>query len=548
MCVKREKPEDRCLFLRLGSFWIIFLVLTTALFAQSVPLDALLRGGRIHYQGGRYERALEQFQKALEQYGSTADNGTLARIHLWVGLCEAQLKRWRSAGEHFLLAMEKDSTVVTDIRADEQQVYWVWTALITTARESYSLSEFEKAISYAQGALRVEPTKSQTYSIIANAYSALGQYEEMRNIAHKMLSLNSGSAEAFSLIGLYFLQKPDSLWTTPALKISRWDSCRYYYEEALKIYRARMDSAERELGSLLKAGDTDRVRSVAMRLIEKQRFYPPEELKLYIEKELGQGKQLQQLAQVASRLFYAANNINVTSARLGSAMLRAGAEARGDTAERYRVLAESLFVQALRYDPTDWGSLFNLGITQYQGRKDSLAMESFRRVITNTVIPISVLPSDLRTRLIAEIGEPTNPGYLELAGNLLKTVDSTVFALGYLGGSYPWLYFPTGNEESGDTAGIFLSSHPRGQLENVYFLLGITQTGFGLSLIERKEVARGKAILSEAIGNLRMVTRLNPKNAEAYQNLVHCYRETGDKNKATWAYEMYKKLKENIGR
>ncbi|MEO0022572.1 MAG: tetratricopeptide repeat protein, partial [candidate division WOR-3 bacterium] len=87
--------------------------------AQNVPLDALLRGGRIHYQGGRYERAREQFQKALDQYGSTADSKTLAQIHLWLGLCDAQLNQLIPAAGHFLAAISNDSSIVEDIRKDE---------------------------------------------------------------------------------------------------------------------------------------------------------------------------------------------------------------------------------------------------------------------------------------------------------------------------------------------------------------------------------------------------------------------------------------------
>lgn len=545
MCERRQESEDRSRMSKLRSFWIIFWALTTALLAQSVPLDALMRGGRIHYQGGRYERAREQFQKALEEYGSTADNATLAEIHLWFGLSEAQLKQLHSAAEHFLLALEKDSNIVAHIHKDEQQEYWVWSALIAASRESYNAGEFGKAIKYARGALLVEPSRSQIYSIIANAYSALGEYEEMRRTAERMLSLNTASADAYSLIGLYFLQKPESLWVTPGAKRARWDSACYYYEEALKIYRARLDSAKRELASVLKTTDTVRLHSVAGELIERQRFSPPEELKRYLEKDLGQAKQLPQLAQVASRLFYAANNLNVTFSRLGSAMLRASAETKGDTTERYRVRAESLFTQALTYDRFDYSTLFNLGIAQYQGGNDSLAMESFRRVVSGTVVPISLLPVELGNQLLSQLPtEVTNTGYWELAGDLLAVIDSTLFLLGYRGGSYSWCYFPVPEQGKGvvDTSGVFLSTQNPGQLENIYLLLGISQAGFGRSLLEAKKSEPGKALLKEAIGNLAKVTKINPKNAEAYLNLVHCYRETNDKDKAVWAYEMYKKL------
>jgi tetratricopeptide (TPR) repeat protein len=530
-------------------FAIPLVVLSGVVVAQNVPLDALLRGGRIHYQGGRYERAREQFEKALEQYGTTVDNPTLASIHLWLGLCEAQLNRLTPAAEHFLKAVENDSHLVTSIRNDEQQEYWVWTAFITASRENYAAGDYEKTITYARAALKIHPDRSQPYSLIANSYSTMGKYEDMLTTARQMLALNTASAEAYSLIGLYFFQKPDSAWKTPQAKQTRWDSVYYYYSEALKIYHARLDSALTELGNLLKTTDTNRVRVVAEQLVEKQRFSPPEELKRYIEKELAGGKQLERFAQIASRLFYAENNLNVTSARLGTALLRASAEAKRDTAERYRVQAESLFAQALKYDRFDFTTMFNLGIAQYQGRNDSLAAATFSQVIAGTVVPLSVLPPNLIAQLVAQISpEAAKTGYLQLTGDLLGVVDSTLFALGYRAGSYSWFYFPDKKEQKefplnpADTAGMFLSAENPVQLENIYLLYGTSLTGFGLAQIEAARAERGKSILNQAIPNLIMTTKINPKNGEAYLNLVHCYRETGNKDKAAWAYEVYKKL------
>ncbi len=525
-------------------------ILGGLVFAQNVPLDALLRGGRIHFQGGRYERAREQFQKALEQYGTTADNVTLGNIYLWLGLCEAQLNNLLIAAEHFHQALKNDSTLAEHIAKDEQQEYWVWNAFITASREKYATGDYENAILYARAALKIHPDRSQPYSIIANAYSTMGNYDDMLATARQMLAFNNASAEAYSLIGLYFFQKPDTAWKTPEAKRARWDSTYHYYNRALQIYQARLDSALQDLRNILKTTDTTRIRTIAENLITKQRYYPPEELKRYIEKELGQGKQLEKIAQITSRLFYTANNLNVTSARLGTAMLRASGETKGTIAENYRRQAESLFTQALIYDPNDYTTLFNLGITQYQGRNDSLAAITFAQVIKGTVAPISILPPKLIETLLSQISpEAANTGYLQLAGDLLTIVDSTLFELGYRSGSFSWLYFPDIKERKGgfpltlnDTNGIFLSVENPVQLENIYLLLGVAQTGLGLAKIEASQKDEGKSLLNQAIPNLLMTTKINPRNAEAYLNLVHCYREIGDKNKAASAYEMYKSL------
>ncbi len=46
--------------------FFLLTVLVGALIAKTLPLDARLRGGRIHFQGGRYQKALEQFEIILK--------------------------------------------------------------------------------------------------------------------------------------------------------------------------------------------------------------------------------------------------------------------------------------------------------------------------------------------------------------------------------------------------------------------------------------------------------------------------------------------------
>ena len=135
------------------------ILLTAMLFVplaaqQSIPLDALMRGGRIHYEGQRYDRAKEQFNKALTQYGATADNTALGQIHFWLGLTEAELHNYGAAADHFLTAMGKDTTLATKIRANEQWQFLSWTALISATRDSYNAGTFDAALKYALGALK----------------------------------------------------------------------------------------------------------------------------------------------------------------------------------------------------------------------------------------------------------------------------------------------------------------------------------------------------------------------------------------------------------
>ncbi len=519
--------------------------------AQTIPLDALLRGARIHYSGGRIERAKEQFEKALEQYGEQVDNPTLAQIHIWLGLSEAQLRSFAEAADHFQKALAADSSSVGQIRQDEQKQYWAWTALINTARKAYNRGSYDSSLTYALVALEINPEKPGTYSLLANSYSALGQYDEMLATAQELLRLDAESPDGFSLIGLYYLQKPDSLWPDE-MKQARWDSCGHYYNQGISIYETRFENARKTLGDILRIADPDRLDEVTVNLVEKSRAGNQEELKRYIEQDLDAAKQLSEIAQFASQLFYAANNLNVSSSRAGSAMLRASSETEGDNSTQFKARAESLFNKALEYDPYDFTAMFNLGIVQYQSQQDSLAQTTFQRVIDGAVVPFTELPDDWQNTLLELITpDAARTSCLSLDGSTLASIDSILATKGHLAGGYAWLYFPKLRDKdqfteatAEDAADMFLSLRSPQALENIYLLLGVSQTGIGLSLVEAKQKDAAKEKFDQAIATLKMVIVINPQNAEAYQNLVHCYRETNQKKKAEQAYLKYKELSE----
>jgi len=537
---------------------LTIILLTAALFvplaAQQIPLDALMRGGRIHYDGQRYERAKEQFTKALTQYGATADNVALSQIEFWLGLCHEQLRNHAVAAAHFLTAMEKDTALAAKIRANEEWQYLSWTALISATRDSYNAGTNDAALKCALGALNVDPSKSQTYALVANIYSALARYDEMRAIAGDLLKLDAGAPEALSLLGLYFLQKPDSLWSSNETRVVRWDSAGYYYDEAIRSYEKRFAAARAELEKQLKLTDSARLSQVVSRLVEKSRLQDQAELKRYIEKDLKATtqQQLADVAQTAGKLFFAANNLNVASSRAGTAMLRAATETRADTSERFRARAEALFGRAVEYDSSDFISLFNLGITQYQGKKDSLAEISLQTVIDGAAAPVGALPQpwlDSILKLVTPAVAET--GYAQITGLLAGKVDSVLITQGRKSAGYGWLYFPdlktrklTGPATLADTAGMFLSLEMPKLMEQAFLWLGSSQTGLATALSDAGKKDAAKAGYERAIVNLLIATKLEPKNSDAFQNLGICYREINQKDKALNAFETAKKLRD----
>ena len=521
------------------------------LVAQDIPLDALMRGGRIHYDGQRYDRAKEQFAKALDKYGATADNATLGQIHLWLGLAQEQLHHDTAAADNFVAAIEKDTAAAARIRANEQWQYLAWTALISATRAKYNVEAYDPALRYALAALKVDPSKSQTYALVANIYSALKRYDDMRATADDLLKLDAGAPEAMSLLGLYFLQKPDSLWLTAEARAVRWDSTGYYYDQAIAAYEKRFVAAKADLAKLLKLTNTGSLSHITSLLIDKSRLPDQSELKRYIETDLKESKRLAEVAQIAGRLFYAANNLNVASSRAGTALLRAATETTRDTSERFRAKAEALFARAVEYDSSDFTSLFNLGITQYQGKKDSLAERSLRAVIDGAVVPIGNLPQPWLDSTLALVTQANvDAGHVELTGKLAQTIDSILAASGRRNVGFSWLYFPNlkgrklaGTAAVADTAGMFLSLEMPQLMEQAYLWLGSSQTGLATALSDAGKKETARTVYERAIANLLIATRLDPSSADAFQNLGICYRETNQKDKALRAFEAADKLR-----
>ncbi|UCG44492.1 MAG: tetratricopeptide repeat protein [candidate division WOR-3 bacterium] len=540
-------PKSRKLFLVLG-----LLIAGSLLAQQQIPLDAMLRGGRIHYTGSRYERAKEQFQGALDAYRSEVDNVQLAEIHIWLGLSQAQLRENEDAARNFRAALAADSSAAERIRQDEQWQYWTWNSLINVARKSYNAGVYDTSLVSALAAIKIDPGKAGTYTLVANSYSALGMYDEMLLTARDMLALDTRSPDGLSLVGLYYLQRPDSLWTGD-MKLGRWDSCAYYYNAALEVYEERYAAAVDSLDQTLELGDQARLAEIAGILVEKSREADQAELKAYIETELKAKNRLNQVAKVASQLFYSANNLNVSSSRAGSAMLRAASEPdmNAENRDRFRGMAEDLFNKALTYDPYDYTAVFNLGIVQYQSQKDSLAEQTFMRAAEGAVTRLTDLPADIRDSLLALVSEQTaGQGYTTYGGLLLAAVDSVVAETGNPSGGYSWLYFPDLRNRKPfvaptveDAGAMFVSPLAPGVIENTFLLLGVSQTSMGMALKndEREEEARAK--FNAALDNLDMVITINPSSADAWQNKGHCLRELGQTDKAAEAFKKYEELK-----
>ena len=108
---------------------LAIILLTAALFMplvaqQPVPLDALMRGGRIHYEGQRYERAKEQFTKVIElqpkNYDAYIGLGAALRGLKDLDGAEAQYKKAKDLDPRRGEAFYNLGVLYKDFRASKQ--------------------------------------------------------------------------------------------------------------------------------------------------------------------------------------------------------------------------------------------------------------------------------------------------------------------------------------------------------------------------------------------------------------------------------------------
>jgi len=163
-----------------AAIYVNFCIISLAV--AQVPLDALMRGGRIHYDAGRYDRAKEQFSKALGSYGANADT---VRVHIliWLGLSEAWMGELDSA-RSCLAAAHALTPALTERLKTEKRWADLLAALGRNAADS--LAAFDVAHSASEQVVRIPVQRNGLWGfadasgniVIAPEYDAVREFHE----------------------------------------------------------------------------------------------------------------------------------------------------------------------------------------------------------------------------------------------------------------------------------------------------------------------------------------------------------------------------------
>ncbi len=500
---------------RILCLFVFILTCAAPIYSQkAVPLDARLRGGKIHFQGGRYARALEQFDAALVDFPGNPE------ARFWKAIV------LEKTGKFIESAVNFDSTFITapewldKTQKDEMFQYSAWNAFIKAGQKMDENGDYASAISYYKRATNINPQSPQAFLYLSQVYTTLDSLEEIKNIAKSLFELDPQNQQVNILLGLYFFRKED------------WDSSMVYYNKAAEFFMQDRQNAVANIAKELKQ-DLDQAEITANKLIVKRNT---RSLETFINDSLKAKNKLVTLGRLTEQLYLDHAELNICNFRSGVAALQKANDIKPESLQqRYFKTAIDYFIEASKYNPVDYDAKFNLGMTYYRSGADIKAESIFNTLTQLILTPLQNVNPKLSQNILSLITmENLSAGLFEIVPPVLNEIDKEFEKAYTFKTGYWYLYYTDFKKAkelptSANYDKIFLSTFNSDIIENLWLLLGATQTNL------KK--------FDDAIKAFNMVLDLNPKNQDAYRNLAVCYREKGDQVKAYEILQQGEKMK-----
>lgn len=494
--------------------FLVLLVFIVPILAQQLPLDARLRGGKIHFQGGRYAKALEQFEAALKDFPDASE------ARLWKSVTLEKLGRYEESALNFDMTFTAAPELLSKVQKDEMLQYSAWNAFIKAGQKIDKEGNYAKALIFFKWATLVSPQNPHGYLLLSQIYTSMDSLEAIKRVAEALFAIEPTNHQVDILLGVYYFKKEN------------WDSSMIYYGKAATGFMQDYETVKKSIGKELKL-DSVKTIEVSAKLIEKRRVG---QLESYISDSLRAKSKLMNIARMTEQLVLDVAELNICYFRSGVAALqKANSLPKENLQQTYLKLAEDNFQKALIYNPLDFDSKYNLGMTMYRAGLDDKAKTTFDELVSSALIPLNNLSEDLAQNLLSLITKQSQPlGHFEIVTPVIAEIEKELLLKQTYKTGYWYLYFPSLRKAqelptSVDYGKIYLSGLEPDIIENLWLLLGATQTNL-------KQ-------FDDAIQSFNTVLALNPKNQDAYRNLAVCYREKGDQKKAYEILQEGEKIK-----
>jgi tetratricopeptide (TPR) repeat protein len=229
---------------------VLLIVLAAAgLASLAACKSAHLSGGKLHFDQGRYERALEQFEMAVAEQ---PENG---EAHLWLGRALAELDQPEKAAAEFDKALELDSLLTEQVE-NTRGHYWVaWynLGLLTKKQgeaakeagdEAASAENFEKAVGEFRKAIVYDPANEKAHTNIGEVLYKLGRTDEAVEMFKTVQAMaeerigKASDAEAATKIRDDMNEVLAAVYwnlADQAYQGEQWDAALTFYNQALAL-------------------------------------------------------------------------------------------------------------------------------------------------------------------------------------------------------------------------------------------------------------------------------------------------------------------------
>jgi tetratricopeptide (TPR) repeat protein len=491
---------------------LFFLLLACAapIYSQKVvPLDARLRGGKIHFQSARYVKALEQFEAALVDFPGNPE------ARFWKALVLEKTGKFIESAINFDSTFISEPKWLENTQKDEMYQYSAWNAFSKAGLTLEKEANTRNAITFYNRAIQIDPTNPQGFVQLTLAYSEIDSVDGIRNM-YKYDSLNPHVNEA---MGRYFFKK------------QILDSAMFYYDKTIKIFEQEILAVQNKLSAELNL-DQLKTEIITTALIKR---YNTKLLEPYITDTLKIKSKFQQILKISNELYLTSLLLNNSNFFYGlSAFQTANSVSVESTQFKYLNIANLYFDRILKFDHLNYDANFNIGIIAYRLDK-YIEAESVFQILANTgLVPLSSISESLSKELVGMFTtENISDGYFKITTPITNIIDKELEKRTFFSG-YWYLFFtkfkdsktlPTDAQKDS----IFLSGLDLPVFEELWSYIGVVKTNL------KK--------YDEAIKIFNNIIDLNPKNLDAYRNLAVCYREKGDSQKAYEILQQGEKMK-----
>lgn len=334
---------------------VITLLIAVCVVWAEAPFEANMTGGKIHYSGGRFEKAAALFRQATEQKPTNID------AHIWLAASLAKLQKQVEAAKEFVRVLELDSLgyarldIIQEPNGRPEGVELAQACLFAASVLDLQNDKLDDALMFIQAALKLNPDNTDNLLQLTRVYLKMGKLDEVKKTALDMLAADSNASDAYYFFGRYYYARDQ--WDSAKVNFNKWldllaDRYEVARDTAMQLWGLK---SETQLLGILETLDSLR------KVPDKFRVFLKDSLKVSQDDQT----KFSQTVQLIKTLFDSWRKLVPGYAEVGR-----------DAFEKLDMeYAEEMYGQIVKLEPDKGDAVYNLGIVKYNRGKYTEARE-----------------------------------------------------------------------------------------------------------------------------------------------------------------------------